>query len=473
MRSLCLAISLVFLSALPVSAQFAPIPGEEFSGVRFYPAAGENNYIGVDGATIGSSTIPPFGLSFDYAFEPIEVFSQCEEAGTPYDCGTVVGEKLAVSSGMFAVQLFGAYAIGDRLQLSLNIPFVFSTGDQLSFVVSGEQSTPIQGGDGFGIGDPRLAAKFRIFGSQPEGFALATMAWVTAPLGQLTAEDRFIGDELPAFGGRVIAEIFADQIRGAVFLGGYFRNARTVITTEVGPMLSYGAALEYRFLRELSLIAELDGSTAFNDAQRIDQLETRFGLRLHFLGLTALLGGGVGLILGPGIPDGRILATFGYAPQAEPESDGDGIVDSEDECPDEPEDQDGYEDQDGCPDVDNDLDELLDSEDQCPDRAEDQDGYEDEDGCPDEDNDNDGVRDGYDSCPDTPEDMDGDRDDDGCPDQDRDRDGVQDSEDRCPDEPEDTDGLADTDGCPEDDADEDGISDEDDECPEVGEDPDR
>jgi outer membrane protein OmpA-like peptidoglycan-associated protein len=92
------------------------------------------------------------------------------------------------------------------------------------------------------------------------------------------------------------------------------------------------------------------------------------------------------------------------------------VLDADDECPDEAEDQDGFADEDGCPDTDNDEDGLLDGEDQCPDEAEDFDGYTDTDGCPDADNDEDGLPDAEDQCPDQPEDFDGDADDDGCPD---------------------------------------------------------
>ncbi len=63
--------------------------------------------------------------------------------------------------------------------------------------------------------------------------------------------------------------------------------------------------------------------------------------------------------------------------------DGDGVPDSEDQCPDRLEDQDGFEDKDGCPDIDNDLDGVLDIADKCPNVPETYNGFEDDDGCPD------------------------------------------------------------------------------------------
>ena len=65
------------------------------------------------------------------------------------------------------------------------------------------------------------------------------------------------------------------------------------------------------------------------------------------------------------------------------DSDGDGIPDDKDACPDRAEDQDGFEDRDGCPDIDNDGDRVLDIADKCPNVPETYNGYEDDDGCPD------------------------------------------------------------------------------------------
>ena len=62
--------------------------------------------------------------------------------------------------------------------------------------------------------------------------------------------------------------------------------------------------------------------------------------------------------------------------------DGDGIKDSMDKCPDDPEDRDGFEDEDGCPDPDNGRDGILDRDDKCPNQPEVFNGVTDDDGCP-------------------------------------------------------------------------------------------
>ena len=138
------------------------------------------------------------------------------------------------------------------------------------------------------------------------------------------------------------------------------------------------------------------------------------------------------------------------------DSDGDGILDPDDKCPNEP----GSADNDGCPNKekeespsDRDKDGILDNDDKCPDTP----GPEENKGCPYGDRDKDGIRDEVDNCPDVK----GLAEDKGCPKDDRDGDGILDSADKCPDLL----GDISNQGCPKDDSDGDGIKDIDDKCP--------
>jgi outer membrane protein OmpA-like peptidoglycan-associated protein len=101
----------------------------------------------------------------------------------------------------------------------------------------------------------------------------------------------------------------------------------------------------------------------------------------------------------------------------EGDADRDGLPDSRDSCPSEPEDTDGWSDDDGCPERDNDGDQIDDGNDECPDQAEDRDVYDDDDGCPDPDNDDDGFLDADDQCPEEAEIVNGNKDYDGCADE--------------------------------------------------------
>lgn len=129
--------------------------------------------------------------------------------------------------------------------------------------------------------------------------------------------------------------------------------------------------------------------------------------------------------------------------------DKDGIINGDDNCPEQAEDFDGFEDSDGCPEFDNDGDGIIDLKDKCPNEPEDFDGFEDADGCPELDNDGDGILDTEDNCPEMKEDFDGFNDSDGCPELDNDNDGILDEHDKCPNEHETFNNFEDFDGCPD------------------------
>ncbi|MEC3906022.1 OmpA family protein [Tamlana sp. 2201CG12-4] len=127
------------------------------------------------------------------------------------------------------------------------------------------------------------------------------------------------------------------------------------------------------------------------------------------------------------------------------DTDGDGIYDKDDACPDVA----GLAEFNGCPDTDGDG--IEDSKDDCPNEA----GLAEFNGCP--DTDGDGVPDKDDECPTVA----GLKALNGCPD--ADGDGIADKDDKCPNEP----GPAANQGCPWPDTDGDGVLDKDDLCPTV------
>jgi OOP family OmpA-OmpF porin len=118
-----------------------------------------------------------------------------------------------------------------------------------------------------------------------------------------------------------------------------------------------------------------------------------------------------------------IGAGLTWYPKPGKDSDGDGVCDKNDKCPDTP--KCCIVDEDGCP-KDSDGDGVCDGCDKCPDTP--KCAKVDERGCP-MDSDGDGVYDGCDKCPDTPKCCEVDKD--GCP-KDSDGDGVCDGCDKCP-----------------------------------------
>jgi len=127
------------------------------------------------------------------------------------------------------------------------------------------------------------------------------------------------------------------------------------------------------------------------------------------------------------------------------DTDGDGIYDKDDACPE----VFGLKQYNGCPDTD--LDGIIDGSDACPDVF----GLAEFQGCP--DTDGDGIADKDDSCPEVkgPKELN------GCPD--TDGDGIADKDDKCPD----VKGPKENQGCPWPDRDGDKVFDKDDRCPDV------
>ncbi len=149
------------------------------------------------------------------------------------------------------------------------------------------------------------------------------------------------------------------------------------------------------------------------------------------------------------IQAGLKLKLFGK--KVEADSDGDGIADPKDKCPNVI----GVARYDGCPIPDTDGDGINDEMDKCPQVA----GTAKYNGCPIPDTDKDGINDEEDKCPDVA----GLAKYNGCPIPDTDKDGINDEEDRCPTQA----GPASRNGCPVTDRDNDGISDEEDRCPDI------
>ncbi|MCP3059839.1 OmpA family protein [Myxococcus sp. K38C18041901] len=309
---------------------------------------------------------------------------------------------------------------------------LLSTEGGLHLAVAASVTIPTSGGDEFLGADgltfqPRLLAEW----ANPHVRLLANVGV------NLRGEERLrnlrVGNEF-AYG--IGAEVpLSEKLSVAATLAGALGLKET--NTEERPLEALGA-LKYRFTRELA--AHVGAGPGLTRGYGTPRFRVLAGLSWTASSAAPKTAASSAppCALGPEDYDG-----FQDDDNClDPDDDNDGILDGPDVCPGEPETYNGYQDEDGCPDspnehapadgaspeatapltlapapVDTDKDGIIDSEDRCPNEPEDLDGFEDADGCPDPDNDKDGIPDTVDQCPLEAETINGVKDEDGCPDQ--------------------------------------------------------
>ncbi|MFC1641383.1 thrombospondin type 3 repeat-containing protein [Myxococcota bacterium] len=444
-----------------VDAQEKSAFSDEFTVQRFTPAPGPRNFITTRSARSDGTMAYSLGLLGHWGWEPL-VVKRCT-TGTNCDAPDAQKENVKVVENVATADLMATVTILPELQLGLRAPITYVKGQGLT-----EQGRPDDpdGLSATGLGDVELEGKYRFYGRARDPVVAGGALQVTGPLGSATAKGKYIGDSGPTVGVRAILDGDSGSFTYGLNLGGLLRGTGRLGSTELGSELRYGVAAGIQAGPVVQVLVDGFGSTGFQSTKGASALEADLGLRVTPAGspLVFLLGAGTGLLRGVGVPKLRVFLGATYVAEQR-DRDLDGLPDSDDACPTEPEDRDGYEDDDGCPEPDNDGDTIPDVADGCPNDPEDFDAFEDLDGCPEPDNDGDGVADERDRCPDKKETVNKFKDDDGCPDEpDKDEDGVPDANDKCPTEVEDTDGFEDTDGCPDPDNDRDGVPDQRDEC---------
>ncbi|NBC40581.1 OmpA family protein [Corallococcus exiguus] len=401
---------------------------------QYKPGPGIADVLAVHGAKVQRHLGWNVGLSVNYADKPLNFFDPRSD--------TYVTSLVKSQVGF---DLMGAVGLFDRFEIGVVLPITIQ-GSENSPAVDSSFANGVGGG---GIGDLRLIPKARLLDG--DDYGVSVVLPISLPTGG--ASD-FLGGSGVSVNPRVVAE-YGKRFRILANVGVDLRKSEQLRNLNVGSALAYGVGAEVP-LGDLPLAAQasLVGAMGFkqqNEEERPLELLAALKYRAP-TGLSAQVGAGPGLTHGYGTPTFRVLASVAYsAPEraAEPRP----------VCPEGPEDFDGFQDQDGCADPDNDGDGILDTADQCPNEPETVNGFEDEDGCPDTkpvppppapvDSDGDGIMDPDDKCPNAPEDKDGFQDEDGCPDPDNDKDGIPDVADKCPNEPETINGVDDEDGCPD------------------------
>ncbi len=452
-----LTAAFVFAAISLFCAFGAAQPSTTFQVEQFEPLPSQStNTLNVMRSDVLGHLVPSAGLFLHFADDPLVLYRL--ENGERTIASRVIDDQLKAEVSL-ALGLFDMFDLGIVVPMAL-----YQSGD-------GDELIGGSGGiSGFALADPRIVPRLRLLNPEKAaGFGIAVAATVFVPLGNKDAyqtDGSVRAEPRLAFDYRVSRFMIAANIA-------YQARPEAVAHNHVSDdNLRWGLGVELGVGPEwLVLEGTLFGSYTLADGRDPDGLDTAVAnvtgrpiealAGLKFLlsnGLTLQAGGGAGLTSSVGTPDFRIFGGLDWSPRGG-DRDQDGIRDSADECPDDPEDLDDFQDADGCPDLDDDNDQIPDTADECRLEPEDVDGFEDENGCPDPDNDQDGVLDVDDRCPMVP----GTPDFQGCPDSDGD--GIMDADDTCPNDPEDKDGFEDEDGCPDPDNDRDGILDVDDQCP--------
>ncbi|AKV00540.1 outer membrane protein OmpA [Labilithrix luteola] len=413
---------------------------------RFDPAPAGDRFFGVQSPYAAGKATPHVMLLGDYAHNPLVL----RWNGSDESAGKVVTSQLFL-------HLNGGISLFNRLNLNVDLPLALLQ----------EGGSPTNGGTTFAspggaeFGDLRLGARLRLFGEYDDPFQVAVGGYVWVPTGS-DSSGSFVGDGkvrgLPQaiVGGRV-----ANRFIYSAAVGPELRANENFGGTEMGTMLKWGAGVGVLLLenRHLQVGVETNGGVTLRDVtKRNTNAELLADIRYRVVDdLEIGAGAGPGLTNGIGTPDFRGVLMIAYTPEQKraeaapppppPDRDGDGIIDSEDACPDTKGVASSDPKKNGCP-PDRDGDGIIDSVDACPDVAGVADADPKKNGCP-PDRDGDGILDAVDACPDTKGVADADPKKNGCPPPvDTDKDGIFDPEDACPNERGPSDPDPKKNGCP-------------------------
>ncbi|MCP4919460.1 MAG: transporter, partial [Proteobacteria bacterium] len=341
------------------------LPAQAQNVQSFEPAPGVHSYFSVEGArtTRHKALVPSVWLN--YGRNPLVQRDEDGNLAKEY-----VGHQ-------FGADLMLSYGIAERLEVALAVPFGVQLGDGIEAA----------GDDGFAFGDIRLLPRYRFIGEPDDAMGVLLSVPLSFPSGN---EGAFYGSEGFVIHPKVVIEYRGGGVGIAANVGYRFRTAEDkTANIEVGDSMSYGAGLLVELgSPQLAAVADIFGSSAVGektDDSVTSPLEGLLGLRAFMEnGLVPSLGGGVGINPDIGTPEYRVVLGVAWVPPQEVETaapkdtDLDGLVDPEDQCPEEPEDKDGFQDEDGCPDPDNDRDGIADAIDKCPLEPETRNGVTDE-----------------------------------------------------------------------------------------------
>jgi outer membrane protein OmpA-like peptidoglycan-associated protein len=416
------------------SATRASAQQQGFALDRFNPSERGSDWFELESLDFRGHLRVAGGLVGEYAFRPLAIYNL---DGTVKE--NLVQDSLVLHPGASLV-------LWNRLRVGLDLP-VYAWQDGQSGAAGGVTYQSASEN----VGDVRLGADARIYGEYGGLFTLGGGVQLYLPTG---SRADYTSDGVTRVEPRLMAAGKVSWFCYAAKLAFDYRGLQDQFAgTALGSEFLFAASAGVKTWHDRLLVGpEFFGSTVV----------TTGGAAVRNTPLELLVGGHLtvekdwrlGAAIGPGLsraygePELRFVMSAEWAPGFEPppppppepppapkaapppDRDSDGIIDSEDACPDQPGPKTDDPKTNGCP--DRDKDGIIDKIDACPDDP----GPKTDDpattGCPDRDKD--GVPDKVDACPDVPGVKTDDPKTNGCP-PDRDKDGIVDPVDACPDVP--------------------------------------
>jgi outer membrane protein OmpA-like peptidoglycan-associated protein len=353
---------------LALLAVTSPAKAESLALNRFDPAPAGDRMFGVPSPFVAGHLTPHVMLLADYAHNPLKLYSVPSDT----DRGAIVANQLFL-------HLNAGLALWHRVNLDISVPLaVFQNGDDPS--AGGRQFSSPSSAQ---FGDLRFGLRVRLLGEYHDPFQLAVGGYVWVPTG---ADDSFVSSGqvrgLPQLllGGRI-----DERLVWSAAAGPQIQGASTFANVDQGTMFKWGAGFGFLLLenRHLQIGPEAYGAVTLRDVQKhTTNAEILLDVRYRIIDdLEVAAGAGPGLTSGVGTPDFRGVLSLAYTPEqkqapvsvplAAPlppaDRDQDGILDTNDACPDVK----GIADEDpkknGCPPPkDSDQDGIFDPVDACP-----------------------------------------------------------------------------------------------------------
>jgi|GEM_PF-6075490 len=217
-----------------------------------------------------------------------------------------------IVNNLQTINFLGSFRIQDYWSLHIDVPIHYLA--DFDPLYSGGT------GEGFSIGDIRLASTFTLFSLKEHGIGWAMIPYVSIPTGP---SDSFVAEPHTEFALSTVVDIrpWRDHYFTANW-GVHTRDRRNVFNLRLGTSAFYGLGWDWTLSksRNWHLVSEIIGESPFDVSFKSvnnSPWEALTSIRKFFRGKTIRLdiGAGGGLNYGYGAPDTRLFAGVSFYPK--------------------------------------------------------------------------------------------------------------------------------------------------------------